>query len=108
MAGATVQMSPRQFLEKTKKEKVILDRRLELTKRCIGLLGDITEMVQKQDATDAQVILAILVKISAVQLLQLNSSLQEGQEQADIIEEFLKRAESNIVTPSMMPPSGVR
>jgi hypothetical protein len=101
-------MSPRQFLEKTKKEKVILDRRLELTKRCIGLLGDVTDLVQQTNVTDVQMCLAILVKISAVQLLQLNSSLQEGEEQAVIIDDFIRRSESSIVTPSMMPPSGVR
>ncbi len=103
MAGMA-QMSPRQIVEKLKQEKEVLDRRLDLTRRCIGLLSDVAEMVKTDGVTDSQTILAVVVKISAVQLLQLDLSLREGEEQSAKMEEYLKRSESSILQPSMVPP----
>jgi hypothetical protein len=100
MAG----MSPRQIADKLRMEKWVLDRRIDLTRRCIGLLSDITEMVKTSEVHDTEVMLAILIKMSAVQLLQLDLSLKEGEEQSAKMDEYLERSESLIATPSMVPP----
>lgn len=99
-----MQMSPRQVIEKLRVERAMLEGRMNLTRRCITLLSDITQMIQQDGANDVQVMLAILVKMSAVQLLQLDLSLKEGEDQAAKMDEYLKRSESSIVTPSMVPP----
>lgn len=97
-----MQVSHKQIIEKARADKKQLDRRLDITRKCIALLEEIAE-VSTDTPTDT-VIVKSLSNLMVVQLLQLKLSLTEGAEQSLLIEDYLKRADSPLAIPSLIPP----